>query len=357
MKLFHMAVLTSIVCVGSGCVNVEVDGSAVQGRPSAISSAAKAKDDSWADTIAGVAGNIFLGSESSVIFYAFDVLSEPNKPVEIAAKLQTVRFADIQDVTVGFYRASEQIGEAQTDLNGTATITWLGPSQGDYSFSARIIEVPDDQDSRLRDVPAVPVFVAVRDANTPFVVIDLDHTVVDSSFFRVLLGGGTPMADSVKIVRKIADKYSLIYLTHRPDLMTHRSKSWLQKHGYPAGPLLVSTLKQSIGASGRFKSGRIAELKKTFKHIDIGIGDKLSDAQAYVDNGMTAYLIPHYDREPKDMRKMASQLRDLSITDRLRVVSTWRQVESGIFADKDFPAGDFAARLEKQADQLAELDD
>ena len=83
--------------------------------------------------------------------------------------------------------------------------------------------------------------------------------------------------------------------------------------------------------------------------MQIGIGDKLSDAQAYVDNGLTAYLIPHYDREDGDgMLDMAREIRRLRGKGRLNVVSGWDQVEAGISEGKKYPPGKFAEYLEEE---------
>ena len=77
--------------------------------------------------------------------------------------------------------------------------------------------------------------------------------------------------------------------------MTHRSKGWLRQQGYPPGVLLVSKMSQALGDSGEYKTARLAALKESFPNIKIGIGDKVSDAQAYLENGLETYLIPHYE--------------------------------------------------------------
>lgn len=228
---------------------------------------------------------------------------------------------------------------------------------GDYVFSVKIIDLPQNADPQLLQIAPAPLVVAAREKSTEFVIVDLDHTVVDSSFFRVLLGGGTPMVDSVEVLHRISQKFSVIYLTHRPDLMTARSKNWLFKHGYPTGPLLVSKLKQAFGSSGEFKSAKISSITQAYPNIKIGIGDKLSDAQAYVDQGLTAYLLPHYNHDDEDeIRNLARQLRYLP-EDRLHVVNNWQQIETGIFQGNRFPPNKFAAWLENQADQLDQRKD
>ena len=162
------------------------------------------------------------------------------------------------------------------------------------------------------------------------------------------------MADSVEVAGRIAGRYTIVYLTHRPDLLTRKSKSWLTGNKYPAGPLMLSTLRQAFGDSGKYKTARITAIRKAYPNVRIGIGDKLSDAGAYVENGLTAYLIPHYKEKPKDMRKLAGKIDDLPDKGRLNVVSGWRMIEAGIFDGRRSPPGRFANHLRRRAGQIEE---
>ena len=207
------------------------------------------------------------------------------------------------------------------------------------------------------------VVVAAREPNTPVVVIDLDHTLVDAPFWRVLVGMGGPMAGSVEVVRRLGEEYQVLYLTHRPDIMTQRSKEWLVEHGYPVAPMRVSTISQAIGGSGRYKAAALAELMEEFKRVEIGIGDKLSDAEAYVQNGMTAYLIPHYDAgDAGEVLEMAEAIRELGqrvedMEAQLQVVDGWAEVEAGIFEGERFEAGAFSGELERLGRSLTQREE
>ena len=311
------------------------------------------RKDGWQDMVSDVAGGVFLGAEKGVVFYAYDALSYPNEPVELAAKVQLAKMLeDVPGVSVGFYEGSKLIGRARTDKQGRAAISWKPSKAGNYSLQAKIDDVPNKDYKDLLEISPAPLLVAVRQKKTAFVVIDLDHTVVGSSFFRVLIGGAKPMPDSLRVTKAIAKKYGIIYLTQRPELLSRKSKQWLRKQGYPKGPLLLSELKEALAGSGKFKSSELALIKKRFPGIQIGIGDKPSDAQAYVDNGMKAYLLPHYKEKAKDMRKMAKSIRELQGRGRLQVVKNWEQIEVGIFKGKKFPAEDFVKYLQEWAEHL-----
>jgi len=308
----------------------------------------------WTDKLIDAAGQVTLAAESGALFYAVDALALPGKEVGLTAKVTSVKnMKGIKDVTVAFLRGKDALGQVKTDEDGNAVLSWKPPAAGDYDITAKVAAVADEQWQELVKLPAAPLRVAVRPRETRFVVIDLDHTVVASSFFRVLIGGAKPMPDAAKVIKELQKKYSIVYLTHRPDLLTAKSKGWLAESGFPRAPLLVSTLKQAVGDSGEFKTARLKSLRETFPGVALGIGDKFSDAQAYVDNGLDAYLIPHYDRDtddPKDLREVAEKVRKLD--KKIHVVDNWQEVRAGIFQGRKFPPGPYADRLEARARKL-----
>lgn len=307
----------------------------------------------WRDLLWSIGGQV-VGGEQGFLYFAYDTLAYPGKRVDLAARLQLVKgFKPVRGATVGFYRGRKLIGSAKTDKDGLAKIRWTPPAAGNYKLTAKIIKVPDDDFDDALLVRPAPLLVAARDKKHPLVVIDLDHTVVDSSFIRVLLlGGGRPMAGSVKVTGKIARRYGIIYLTHRPDLLTRKSKKWLARNGYPDGPVMLSKLRDAFGDSGKFKTGRLLAVRKAYPNARIGIGDKLSDAEAYVKSGLTAYLIPHYKNKPKHMRKMAREIQQIRGRGRLQVVAGWDEIDNGIFKGARYSPDQFVIRLNRHAARL-----
>jgi hypothetical protein len=373
MKILLAAAIAAAMALG-GCINVRApdvnvdlgddggwrtrdkdddnDGSSRRSGPSQLPDSGSGSS-SWGAIVRDVTGKVTLAAEHGVVFYAFDTLAYPGREVDLAVRLQSGRdLKGIPGVTVAFYDGKELLALGKTDGRGRLIRQWTPPAEGDYHFTARIVRVPEGARMAMLDVSPAPLLVAARDSTTKLVVIDLDHTVVDSSFFRVLMGGAKPMPGSVEVVERIAEVYSIVYLTHRPDLLTRKSKIWLSRNGYPAGPLLVSELSEAVGDSGKFKTAKLRAIRKAYPNVMIGIGDKLSDAQAYVDNGLTAYLIPHCKDKPKDMRKMSGQVRGLRGRGRLHVVDGWDEIEAGVFRSREFPPDDYARRLRRRADRL-----
>jgi hypothetical protein len=355
-------IVLTAVALSAGCVNVtvperiEFNANGSSGRNPSQAPAADGEGDSWAEDLADTVGGITLGADEGVLLYGFDTLAYPGKAIDLTARLRSGRSLEgYGRATIGFFQGQKEVGRAVTDEDGLATVRWTPPDQpGTHEFKAHVLrwEGKDEDRDRILAVKPAPLLVGAYPKDKKLVVIDLDHTVVDSSFARVLLGGAKPMADSVRVSRRIAKHFGLVYLTHRPDLLIPKSKTWLDDHGYPPGPLLVSKLTQALGGSGEFKTAKLKSLREVYPKTAIGIGDKYSDAQAYVDNGMTAFLIPNYDRDPEDMRDAARQIRRLDGKGRLHVVDTWRQVEQGIFDDRSYPPDQYVSQLQRQARQL-----
>jgi len=65
----------------------------------------------------------------------------------------------------------------------------------------------------------------------------------------------------------------------------------LRDKKYPAGPVLLSTVGGFLKGSGKYKTEMLRRLQVGFKKIEVGIGDKVSDAAAYHENGLKSFLI------------------------------------------------------------------
>ncbi|KKL66820.1 hypothetical protein LCGC14_2141170 [marine sediment metagenome] len=315
-------------------------------------SAAQTKPTDWKSTLVGIVSKVTLATEHGTLLYAFDSLAYPGKSVDLIARVLAVRKMDHpKDVTIEFLHAGRSLGKVKTDEEGYAKLVWTPPKAGDYQMTARITAVPDSDYNDMLKVTPTPLLVAARARKSRMIVIDLDHTVVASSFFRVIVGGAKPMPKAAEVIGQLSKKYGIVYLTHRPDLLTVKSKTWLSKNGFPRAPLLVSKLSQAIGDSGKFKTGRLRELRKQYPNVAIGIGDRVTDVKAYVDNGLKAYLIPHYDRnDDDDVDDMAEDIGKIR-TD-IQVVDGWEQIGASILRGQKFPAAPFARKLRARAEWL-----
>ncbi len=293
--------------------------------------------------------SVLLDTDSEYLFVGFDAVSLPGEQVQLQARLQA---GDLlrpqQGYVVRFYRDGKLFKIAETDRQGMATVSFTPEKPGIYNFTADLS--PNGFADRM---PAAQnLLVACYSAEEPILVVDLDKTLVASGFETVLIGDPQPMAGSVKVMQRLAGTYSIIYLTHRPDYFGPKSKAWLQKNGYPAGPVLMSDIEGFLSGSGAYKSNALMELRKKFTNIEIGIGDKVSDAQSYYDNYMQSFLIMDMPASPTAMqlREMADSLEPLP--DDVQVVSSWAQIEAAIFEGEKFPRSQAQEQLISRADAL-----
>lgn len=285
---------------------------------------------------------LLLGTKGSVLFTAMDALTTPGEPVELRAQL---RAGDLlrgrPGYAVRFYRGGKLFKVAETDDDGVAAVAFTPTAPGDFAFEAALAPLG------LAEEPPAPrkLTVACRAPETPIAVVDLDKTVVATGFHTVLVGSAEPMARSQEVLRRLSKTHTVVYLTHRPDYFSIKSKAWLAEHGYPPGPLLLSTLGGFLKGSGAFKSEQLAELQKQFRKIEIGIGDKVSDAEAYHARGLKSFLILQVPAGAEDTvyDALADELEALDAS--VQVVTDWTQVERGLFGGGAFGRAAMQKRL------------
>ncbi|HUU58934.1 MAG TPA: hypothetical protein VMZ50_05275, partial [Phycisphaerae bacterium] len=211
MKCLRIFLILGVSLATTGCFNLAIpkkfdvnvntggkdddgkDGDDGSGKPTQLPDINLGSGD-WKDIAWSVGGSI-VGAENGFLYYAYDSLAYPNHPVDLAVRLKAIKgYKPVRGATVEFYWKDELIEAAKTDADGLAKIAWTPPRPGIYKFAAKVAAVEDDAQGGALKIAPAPLLVAAHDRSTPFVVIDLDHTVVDSSFFRVLLQGtGRPM--------------------------------------------------------------------------------------------------------------------------------------------------------------------
>jgi len=296
------------------------------------------------------AQQLILGTEGEYLVTVRDVLASPGKEVDLVARFQE---GDLlrgrQGHVVHFKRDGVLVKAAETDDDGEARATFTPETPGDDVFTVEVspVGLPGDPP------PPRELLVACRAPGTPIAVVDLDKTVVASGFHTVLLGNPEPMAGSVDVLKRLVADHTVVYLTHRPDYFGPKSKAWLWASGYPRGPVLLSSVGSFLKGSGTYKSDMIRTLKDTFSRVEIGIGDKISDVEAYHANGLKAILILPVPDAPssKDLEALADEVAALPAA--IHVVRGWDAVEAILFAGKSYPpaamAGDLRARAAKKA--------
>ncbi|MBN1845603.1 MAG: hypothetical protein JW810_07965 [Sedimentisphaerales bacterium] len=292
---------------------------------------------------------VLLGTEGHYLLTTMDEMVLPGKSVSLTARVQA---GDLLRPQVGcvvrFYRDGCLYRVTETDQEGLGSVRFRPDRPGDFPFEVVISPVG------LRDTAPAPqtLRVCCRAQDAPLVIVDLDKTIVADGFHAVLLGNPEPADHSPPVMQRLAQTHTIVYLTHRPDYFSKKSKTWIEQHGFPPGPVLLSSLSGFLKGSEAFKSERIAELRRRFTRLEIGIGDKFSDALAYHQNVLKAYLLVQL---PSSSRRedWESLLADLeTLPPEIQVVRDWHQIDAALFRQASYPP---AATIEFVREQIRRL--
>ncbi|MFH1730278.1 MAG: hypothetical protein ABIF82_01335 [Planctomycetota bacterium] len=222
----------------------------------------------------------------------YDVLALPGEEVALRAKAERGnRLAlrpDIEGATLEFYGGGKLLGSAKTDDDGIAAITRK------YEKPWRhFVTVKFGAKSKYRANEAA-LLVDVCDAKTRFIVCDIDHTIADVSATKFVFkkNENVPaLPGSPEALARLSIHYNIIYVTARDDAFLRKTKDWLALRKFPHGPVFFWDFLGKEPSHEKYKTREIADLKKRFPNIVAGVGDKVSDANAYLANGLNAIII------------------------------------------------------------------
>jgi len=284
-----------------------------------------------------------LGAEKGHLFVANDVLAAPGQTVSLRIRHQSGDLlTDRAGHVVHFLIDGRLYRAAETDQDGIASVTFTPPTPGQYLFTAAF------SPNGFADEPPSPVQlrVACLPADTPIMIVDLDHTLVAGGFEQVLIGDPAPLPHSRQVMARLAERFRPVYLTHRPYYFATKSKAWLGRYGYPPGAVLFSDVQGFLKGSEAYKSAALSDLRRTFKQIRIGIGDKPADAKAYHDNGIAAFLIvqPTPADGLKALKELATELAGLP--EDVQVTTDWREIERAVLGEARYGRSRVQAQLD-----------
>jgi hypothetical protein len=229
-----------------------------------------------------------LNSVESAFAYRIttnDALALPGQTFQLVAKVETAdpfRF-DIDDAQVDFWLGDEYLGFGVTDDEGIAYVLATAPEDvGTHVFTARY----------KRWVSEGRAFVETAD--TRFFVTDIDQTISDltEALVPVTPNQAIPaVPGAVRALGTLSQTRGVIYLTARDDYLVDKTRNWIAMRGFPEGPVFFNDWRFGGASQGDYKERVLRDLKESFPSIEAGAGENLHDAEAYIANGMRAYLI------------------------------------------------------------------
>jgi hypothetical protein len=231
-----------------------------------------------------------------------DVAILPDQPTLVTVYLEREVFPGFRDgvenYPIEFIVDDEVIAEIRTNENGSATLKRKLDLSPDASIRARTIAFPLRLESSAR--------VYRWQADRTIVMVDIDDTVAhpdyDDLFFDAVDKDSHPVAGSHAGLNALAEHFHIAYLTGRPRFTLEKTHAWLETHGYPDGPVYTA---EGFGEAIRhpeFKKDKLDALKSTWPNLLIGIGDRVTDLEAYDRFALLPLLCRPWDNEQQRER-------------------------------------------------------
>jgi alkaline phosphatase D len=156
------------------------------------------------------------------------------------------------------------------------------------------------------------------------IVLDIDRTL---STDDVLERESTPYLNAARVVRRLHERFGVVYLTARPRFLPYvgMARDWLRNHGFPVSQIVMLMKPWDVlpWRHGIYKDEMIRHMVQHQRHTPvIGIGDRKTDAQAYLENGITPLIIADDDEEIPAGARLIHPNAERSI---------WEQIEEAIF--------------------------
>lgn len=223
----------------------------------------------------------------------YDAVVTPGDKPTLRAKLEHHGVAginpDMRGYRLNFSGPPDWKAEATTGKDGVAEVVIDLPNK-----AGRCIAFDAEFPGSKRHKPARGGGrIFVWDKDSPILVTDIDHTISDLSQARLPftdIKDIPPLPGAVAALNALAKDYRIVYLTAREDAMLTKTRDWLQLKEFPEGPVFVRDNLFSTTQEG-FKSGFLKEFRRRYPKLLVGVAENPHDARAYLDNGLTPYMI------------------------------------------------------------------
>jgi hypothetical protein len=232
---------------------------------------------------------ISLAGCSRTVLIADDAIVSHSDPGELSAYVDNesmVIFTEgVPDRHVKFFVGSRPVGKAKTDAAGRASVR-VAPSGSGRKFVARTENGKKVVEAHGR--------VFAWDPDRTVIGVDLDETICASQYVNLIWGDGM-VSDaydgSAEAIRELSRDYHILYISARPRFMLDKTRRWLEKKGFPPGPIVFAEDYTACFNQGQVKKQLLADLRKRWPNILIGIGDKYADIECCAPNGMLPVIV------------------------------------------------------------------
>jgi hypothetical protein len=224
---------------------------------------------------------------------AYDAVSLPGEEVSLNLRLvQDLppllkgRVADVEILVTPAPHTA--LGETRgvTQSSGSASVSLTAPTVArNYPFHAQARSPGGDE------IAAADFELHVIPAQAKLLITTLSDTLW-SSLLEKINRQPTPHAQASEVLGELATSHAILYLDSRSGNDPERIRSWLHRHGFPRGPLLVPDLMAS-GTSDEPYGKRIEEyledeVRSRWKNVAWGIGSSSEEMRAFRESNIRA---------------------------------------------------------------------
>lgn len=219
-----------------------------------------------------------------------DAIRGPNGKTRLVAGVERepvlAMGGDIEHARVRFFVNEREVGDTKSDDEGVADI--------EHALDARVERFEARAAVAGQELRAAGRVFA-WDRQRISIAVDIDHTIAQTEYKDLLRNereeGSDPLKRSVSTLSRLAADFQILYLTGRPRALLDKTRAWLDEHKFPAGPVITAESVRQTLRPGAFKQQKLRGLRKTWPRLLIGIGNTVSDADAYGANEMLTLMI------------------------------------------------------------------
>jgi hypothetical protein len=122
------------------------------------------------------------------------------------------------------------------------------------------------------------------------------HLIGTPEFYKreeILKDSATP--GSVLCLQELAQRYAIAYIGARPDPTLPYTEEWLDRTGFPKGPVYLAPTQE----------GRLALVKDLCQRFDFiaGIGDRWDDNELHLEMGCLSIILKEFEGHWDTVRK------------------------------------------------------
>jgi hypothetical protein len=223
-----------------------------------------------------------------VLLQGRDILTLPNQPVRLEGWLCTdgdsVLGWSIEEEEVYFYLGNDRLGIERTDVQGIAGLRRFAPESGEY-----LIRLVYPGSERYRETEG-NLRLFVRPPSARFLVTEIDTVLAlsDSAFMPGARGSARPVTWASSVLRQLVgqSEFTILYLTSRDRSIEGMTRDWLERRGFPPGPLFCWNMFESPLSPRDYKAKVLRSIQSQWTDLAWGVAGSLSDVEVYRASGV-----------------------------------------------------------------------